>query len=358
MAFSDFSATLLLDALNEAALVVDANNVFVYANPAFYRWAELSVGTDLTGKSLADLLAYAPEPTRPNVSNSAIVLQEGFRLYRFEQPLEANSPKSTTTPLETPSLTQAHTDFISTVSHEFRTPLTSIKGFADTLLQYSGQLPETEKQRFVSIIKDQADRLIRLVENLLTVSTLGPDGPQKVDLSHRSVPLQKLIDKVVQGIQAKLRAKGSLARQFNVTIHPASLVVWGDPDRLEQILINLVDNAAKYSPAQAPVYIQACFVPNDDSQVQIIVRDEGDGIPEELLPRIFTKFYRVKSPLQQEVEGTGLGLYIAQSLTQAMGGQIRAESLPGQGSSFIVTLPAATPERQALHQKRMAARDA
>lgn len=357
MAFSDFSANTLLDALDEAVFVVDAQGTFVYANLAFYQWLGITDAGACTNKSISELWALLPECPEKAIENRYCTLPSAFRLYRFEQ---ARTPIATQDlpPAENTALTQAHTDFISTVSHEFRTPLTSIKGFADTLLQYGGQLSEAEKQRFISIIKDQADRLIRLVENLLTVSTLEPDSLQKVDLSHRSVPLQRLVDKVIQGIQAKLRAKNSQPRHFNIEINPASLVVWGDPDRLEQILINLIDNAVKYSASSAPIYIQAHFLPEDDSQIRIIVRDEGEGIPEELLPRIFTKFYRVKSPLKQDVEGTGLGLYIVQSLTQAMGGQIRAESTLGEGSRFILNLPAATPERQALHQKRMAARDA
>lgn len=249
---------------------------------------------------------------------------------------------------EDTTLTQAHNDFVSTVSHEFRTPLTSIKGFADTLLNYGNQLPDEEKRRFINIMKDQADRLIRLVENLLTVSKVGAS---KVDLSYRPIPLKRLIEKITQSIQAKLQAKAKQAQQFDLQINPSSLEVWADSDRLEQVLINLIDNAVKYSPAQSTVHIRADFLPDDDTRIRIAIQDEGQGIPEALLPQIFTKFYRVETPLKQEVEGTGLGLYITKSLTHAMGGQIEATSTSGQGSTFTVTLPAATPERQAAHQR-------
>jgi two-component system phosphate regulon sensor histidine kinase PhoR len=99
--------------------------------------------------------------------------------------------------------------------------------------------------------------------------------------------------------------------------------------------------------------VRAEFLPEDDTQVRVMVQDEGPGIPAELLPKIFTQFYRVESPLKQQVEGTGLGLYITQSLTTAMGGRILAESTPGQGSTFTVIFPAATPERQAMYQRRL-----
>jgi signal transduction histidine kinase len=174
-----------------------------------------------------------------------------------------------------------------------------------------------------------------------------------VELSYRPISLERLMDKVVHSVQAKAHAKTGTTRTFNIILNPPSLEVWADADRLEQILINLVDNAVKYSPPGSTVHIKAEFLPEDDTQIRMSVRDEGAGIPQALLPKIFTKFYRVESPLKQEVEGTGLGLYITKSLTTAMGGQIYADSTPGQGSTFTVILPAATPERQAIHHRRL-----
>jgi signal transduction histidine kinase len=251
---------------------------------------------------------------------------------------------------EDTTLTQAHNDFVSTVSHEFRTPLTSIKGFSDTLLNYGAQLSDEEKRRFINIIKDQADRLIRLVENLLTVSKMGAS---KVELSYRPIPLQRLTDKIIQSLQAKQLAKSKAERKFMVQISPLSLEVWADADRLEQILINLIDNAVKYSPPDSVVRVKAELLPGDDTRIRIAIKDEGNGIPADLLPKIFTKFYRLETPLKQEVEGTGLGLYITKSLVSAMNGQIMADSMPGQGSTFTVVLPAATPERQAAHRRHL-----
>jgi signal transduction histidine kinase len=256
----------------------------------------------------------------------------------------------------TSPLSQAQEDFISTISHEFRTPLTSIKGFADTLLNYGAQLPEEEKRRFISIIKAQADRLIRLVENLLTVSRMG--GQEASPLDYRPVLLRPLLERVTQSVQAKCRSKGQAMRLFEVDCQPRDLAAWADADLLEQVLLNLVDNAAKYSPPERPVQVQAGFSPDavslehDGMHLQIHIRDFGRGIPADQLPQIFTRFYRVEAPLSQDVEGTGLGLYIAQSLTQAMGGHLSVMSEVATGSVFTVTLPVATPERQAVYQKR------
>lgn len=366
----ELSSQSLLESLTSGALLVERNGSIAYANPSMCELAGLSQAIILQQR-LTDLIKLPPRTdcalcmgATDTIHPQWATFHAGFLLI---QPANA-SPEELRIKIkhsqindnlilclidlfsEDTTLTQAHSDFVSTVSHEFRTPLTSIKGFADTLLNYGSQLPDEEKRRFINIIKDQADRLIRLVENLLTASKLGAS---RVELSYRPIPLERLIDKVVQSVQAKLHTKTGTTRTFSIILNPPSLEVWADADRLEQILINLVDNAVKYSPSGSTVHIKAEFLPEDDTQIRISVRDEGTGIPQELLPKIFTKFYRVESPLKQEVEGTGLGLYITKSLTTAMGGQIYADSSPNQGSTFTVLLSAATPERQAIHHRRL-----
>lgn len=366
----DLSGIALLDALSSGALICDAEGRIQFANGALGHQLHQEPAA-LVGESISKLIQLLPKAdcafclqanpqTAPQFAetHSGFLLQEQgngnpttikvklkHSLLTNQMILTLIDPFS-----EDATLTQAHSDFVSTVSHEFRTPLTSIKGFADTLIHYGAQLPEEEKRRFVTIIKDQADRLIRLVENLLTASRVGAG---RMDLSYRPVNLKRLLDKVSQGIQAKMLTKSQVSKQFSISVNPADIEVWGDADKLEQIFINLMDNAAKYSPADTPVTVRAEFLPGDDSRVRIAVQDQGPGIPAELLPRIFTQFYRVESPLKQEVEGTGLGLYITQSLTTAMDGQIAAESQPGQGSTFTVIFPTATMERQATHRRRL-----
>jgi signal transduction histidine kinase len=259
------------------------------------------------------------------------------------------------------TLTQAHSDFVSTVSHEFRTPLTSIKGFADTLLRYGTQLPADQQKRFISIIKDQADRLTRLVENLLTVSKLGA---ARMEMSYRSVPLSKTIEKVIQNVSSKVGqdkrqqesgGKTPLSWKFKTDVSEKLPEVWVDPDKFEQILLNLVDNAVKYSYPGSEVSVSAKPAPNQPDKLQIFIKDQGVGIPQEHLPKIFTKFSRIDNPLTREVEGTGLGLYITQALTKAMEGEINIESEPNVGTTFILTFSAATPEIQAAYHRKMSA---
>lgn len=361
------NGTTLLDSLTSGAIISGLDGAVLYVNPALGQW----MGTQpegIIGKAFTEVVH---PPSKVDCAlclnvrdgemaqfHSALLKissedasSEALKVKVKHSRLPADCVLTLIDPFsEDTTLTQAHSDFVSTVSHEFRTPLTSIKGFADTLLHYSAQLPDEEKRRFITIIKDQADRLIRLVENLLAASKMGAG---RMDLSYRPIPLKKLLEKVIHSVQAKTLSKTKAQRVFHLDVNPESIEIWADADKLEQVFINLMDNAAKYSPADSPVTVRAEYLPDDDGHIRVSMQDQGAGIPAELLPRIFTQFYRVESPLKQEVEGTGLGLYITKSLTSAMGGQIIAESTPGEGSVFTVIFPAATPERQAIHRHRL-----
>lgn len=236
------------------------------------------------------------------------------------------------------SVQQAQTEFVSTVSHEFRTPLTSIKGFADTILRAGDRLDLTQQRRYVGIIKDQADRLTRLVEDLLAVSRLES---KKMQLTIRAMDLNEAVLRVQRNLADK-------ARDHKIVINiPSGLPhVWADADRLEQILTNLIDNAIKYSPPKTTVTVSARDIEGPPEMVEFSISDEGIGIPQERLSEIFTKFSRLDNPLVRQTEGTGLGLYITRSLALALGGQIKVTSTPGK-TTFTVQLPAATLEEQA-----------
>lgn len=247
--------------------------------------------------------------------------------------------------LQANSLQQAQTDFVSTVSHELRTPLTSIKGFADTILRAGERLDVSQQRRYVGIIKDQADRLTRLVEDLLAVSRLES---KRLQLTNRAIDLHEAVERVHLNLAEKA---GN--HKFVIDIPAGLPPVWADADRLEQILTNLIDNAIKYSQANTTVTLVArtVVVENGDGgnpmeMVEFLVADQGVGIPEEHLPKIFHKFSRLDNPLVRQTEGTGLGLYITRSLVLALGGDIQVTS-QSSGTTFTVRLPAATYEKQA-----------
>lgn len=236
------------------------------------------------------------------------------------------------------SVQQAQTEFVSTVSHELRTPLTSIKGFADTILRAGDRLDASQQRRYIGIIKDQADRLTRLVEDLLAVSRLES---RKMQLTIRAINFEEAVQRVCQNLADK-----TVGHHLSIKIPPGLSPVWADADRLEQILTNLVDNAIKYSPAQTTVTISARAVHEDQEMVEFSVTDEGGGIASEHLPQIFSKFSRLDNPLTRQTEGTGLGLYITKSLVVALDGTISVTSSPGM-TTFTVQIPAATLEQQA-----------
>ncbi|MFA6989136.1 MAG: ATP-binding protein [Candidatus Gastranaerophilaceae bacterium] len=232
-------------------------------------------------------------------------------------------------------INQAHLDFVSTVSHELRTPLTSIKGFADTLLTAQDRLSKEQQHRFLNIIKNQIDRLSRLVENLLTVSRLESKKSKSI---FKAIDLKSLVEPVVQIIHEKFPD-----HIFEILIEKNLPKILADSDKLEQVMTNLIDNAAKYSKTKTKVTINGNLSEDHPDFIQIKIIDQGIGIPQSHLDKVFTKFSRIDNPLTREIQGTGLGLYITKTIIEGLGGKIYAESAEG-GSVFTVELPMATIE--------------
>ncbi len=233
---------------------------------------------------------------------------------------------------------RAQMEFVSTVSHELRTPLTSIKGFTETLLRSGDKLLEENKKKYITIIKEQADRLIRLVEDLLAVSRLES---QNFQLTVRSLDLKKYINKVCESLSSK-----AINHKITLAIAEDIPNVWADADRLEQILTNLIDNAIKYSPQGLTVNISANALKNENGvkdKLKIEITDHGIGINELDVQKIFTKFGRLDNPMTRQTQGTGLGLFITKSLVLALKGDITVKSKPGE-TTFTVILPAVVPE--------------
>jgi len=220
-------------------------------------------------------------------------------------------------------------DFVANVSHELRTPLTTIKGYAETLLE--GALKEEVASQFVQVIKRHSDRLEKIVEDLLILSKIES---KEFQLKMESLSVSDLIGDVSDFIKEPLNKK-----KISVSVGelPPTLLVFGDRQYLEQVLINLLDNAIKYGHEGGKTTISA--IEKDQKEVVISIRDDGIGIPKEELPRIFERFYRVDKGRSQELGGTGLGLSIVKHIVQAHGGRIWAESQFGEGSTFYFTLP-------------------
>lgn len=223
-------------------------------------------------------------------------------------------------------------EFVANVSHELRTPLSLIKGYVETLLDGAKDDPVVAN-RFLRTIDRNADRLIFLIEDLLTISQLE-SGNAMMNL--QAARLRDLVAQAIGDFEP-------VAGERNVSLeNQVAAEVWieGDPDRVHQVLCNLIDNAVKYGRQGGCVRVQA---ERDaaDGMVVVSVKDDGPGIPGEALERIFERFYRVDRARSREQGGTGLGLSIVKHIIQSHGGRAWAESRPGEGAAFYFSLPAA-----------------
>jgi len=219
-------------------------------------------------------------------------------------------------------------DFVANVSHELKTPLTSIKGFVETLLE--GALDDKENSRsFLKIVQDHANRLDSLISDLLKLSYLES---REVVLNKQDIDLSKLAKEVLVGFTSQIKNKDIKIEN----ILPKELIVRADPDKIEQVLTNLIDNAIKFNHDQGKVRL---FSQDLGDNIKIIVEDSGAGIPPKDIPRIFERFYRVDKARSRSLGGTGLGLSIVKHIVQLHAGSSGVESTEGIGSSFWFTLP-------------------
>ena len=223
---------------------------------------------------------------------------------------------------------QMKSDFVSTVSHELRTPLTSIYGFAETLMRSDVDFSDPERATFLRYIASESERLIGIVDDLLNVARLEA-GTLAVGLEPTD------LGTVARDAAAGIEAHAGEAHRFAVEVDPGELVVYADPEKLGQVLSGLLANAVGYSPEGGTVTISAR---RRADMAEIVVADEGVGIPRADLQRIFTKFFRAERE-GVSVQGSGLGLFLVRGLVTAMGGRIWVESDEGHGSRFTFELP-------------------
>lgn len=228
-------------------------------------------------------------------------------------------------------------DFISTVSHELRTPLTSIRGFSQTMLSSWDKLDDNNKKKFIQIIEQQSNRLINLVENMLSVNKLQSF---KDKLIFKSADTNTVIEPILQIIKHQY-PNHNFETEFNKKIPPILV----DIDKFQQIMTNLIENAAKYSNEGTKIIIKTDFSPSPDF-ISIKIIDEGIGIKEEDFEKIFTKFSRLDNPLTRKVQGSGLGLYITKTLIKKMSGEISLKSSEN-GTTFEILMPTENIENQA-----------
>lgn len=219
-------------------------------------------------------------------------------------------------------------DFVANVSHELKTPLTSIKGFVETLLE--GALEDKENSvNFLKIINSHADRLNTLINDLLDLSHMESN---EVVLKKERFNLAKLVDELMLGFKSQAKKKQvELESEL-----PKGLEVFGDKSKIEQVITNLINNAIKYNKDKGFIRV---YSEQSANEVKIVVEDSGSGIPARDLPRIFERFYRVDKARSRELGGTGLGLSIVKHIIELHSGSVGVESTEGLGSKFFFTLP-------------------
>lgn len=222
-------------------------------------------------------------------------------------------------------------EFVANVSHELRTPLSVIKGYVETLVDGHHEMELSDRSRFLNTIHRHTERLNSLLEDLLTLSRLESINP---GLQRESTSLSSLIDGIMDDYRSRPAAA---AHRLTCEIDPAIEKLLLDPLKLTQVFENLLDNALKYTPAGSTIAVTAR---RRTDEIEIKIEDTGLGIPPEDLPHIFERFYRVDKGRSRDKGGTGLGLSIVKHIIQLHGGRVRAESKLGQGTSFILSLPA------------------
>ncbi|TML66732.1 MAG: histidine kinase, partial [Actinobacteria bacterium] len=227
---------------------------------------------------------------------------------------------------------QVKSDFVAAVSHALRTPLTSIYGFAETLLRQDVLFGEEERRIFLGYIASESERLTGIVDQLLNVARLDAG-----DLHVEPVPID--VGSVVSELIETVEEAGAVdGHRLEIDLPTEPLAAEADREKLRQVFSILVENALKYSPDGGKVTVAARRT-SDGVEVRVV--DEGAGIPVTEQERIFRKFYRAESTVRNGAGGTGLGLFIARELVTAMGGRIWVESAEGEGSSFAFELPVA-----------------
>lgn len=222
-------------------------------------------------------------------------------------------------------------EIISTVSHEMRTPLTSIRGFSQTLLNSWDRLDDDNKKKFIKIIEEQSNRMINLVENILTVSKENSEV-----LILKKTDINSLIEKVIPIVAEKYKTNNFVLNKAKTNLY-ANI----DEDRFQEIITNLLDNAGKYSADNKEVNITTEL--SGDSVI-IKISDEGVGIDEKDFDKLFKKFSRIENHLTSKTQGNGLGLYITKNLVEKMNGEISVTSKVSKGTEFILKFPVYNPE--------------
>ena len=335
-----------LGSLQEAVLIVDSNNYIILANKALHGIFPRAI--NILGQRLELVLHSVSfldfvESVRRGTAHPQQEIE-------FIDGLQSTWVEITGTSIETingqkapwtlfvlhnitkqKKLEAVRKDFVANVSHELRTPLSVIKGYVETLVDGSDDIPASDRSRFLKTIQRHTDRLNSLLEDLLVLSRLESINP---GLTRESTNLNELLNSIMDDYRARPAGKEHIL-DFTAGADIGSLRV--DPLKLTQVVENLLDNALKYTPKGSRIELSSQL--QGTSEVIVCLRDNGPGIPEADLPHIFERFYRVDKGRSREKGGTGLGLSIVKHIVQLHGGRVWVESKQGEGTAFFLSVP-------------------
>jgi len=356
-------ATAILESMAEGVVALDPQGRIVLMNPAaavllgtardraMGRHAEevmrhpdmqelVRAALQQHRRSMKDILLFQPKERILRLHG--VPCQAGGPLLRRQRPpadvLVAGGLEGPSAVLVIQDVTESHwyeqlrKEFVANVSHELKSPLTAIRSLTETLLTGGALEDQSKNRQFVGMIDEEAARLSRLIEDLLALSQIESKAmPLKLAL----VELRPLAESVVASLKPSITSRG-----IAVTLEfPDGFAVRADPDRLQQVLFNLADNAIKYNTTGGRVTLSAA---STGPWATVTVADTGIGIPDQDVPRLFERFYRVDKARSRELGGTGLGLSIVKHIVEAHGGTVSVESRVNQGSRFSFTIPLAS----------------
>lgn len=336
-------ARAILNSMADGVIALNKHGRVILLNPVvenIFKTKETEcVGQELIkvirNHELEQLFNRALYSLQPTLVNDLQVLTPEPRLLRIHvSPLKGSSGRKIGVVCllrdvtEQRRLEQIRTEFVANVSHELRTPLTSINGFLETLLDGAIDNPKVARN-FLEIMNGESKRLARLIDDLLKLSSLED---RKSSLNKQPVNLRGVINQTVRMFSSQAREKGI---EIMASLPKEMPEVPGERGFLEQVMVNLLDNAIKYTLPGGKIEIGALEIGNN---IKVYVADSGIGIPKESLPRIFERFYRVDKARSRDIGGTGLGLSISKHIVEAHGGKIVVES-DSEGSTFSFTLP-------------------
>jgi two-component system phosphate regulon sensor histidine kinase PhoR len=323
----------VLEAVGDGIFLIDAEGVVQLWNRAAF----LITGLRCEGCALVDLI-----PEWPALAERIPVAESGATAEPVTLPVEVHggdlwlsfvavrSPGGVIYAFRDVTgkrrLEEERSDFVATISHELRTPMSAVYGAALTLLREDVEFPEDRRRELLRMIAEQATRLTRITEEILITSKLDRG---ELTLEQEPVDVAEVVRSTVEAVQAQVDEPPPIETDLPAEVGAAS----GDRNRIQQVLVNLIDNAVKYG--EAPIVVAAS---SPDGRVRITVSDQGPGIAHADQLRLFEKFFRADPQLVRAPGGTGLGLYISRELANRMGGRLDVTSEPGAGSTFTLEL--------------------